>query len=146
MATYSLDDGRTWAPYKTLLIFSDRGDIGKITANHLLVTKSGRWLLPFWQVRPQLMWRARSLLFCHVHSQRRAHSCSRRSMQEAHTSKDVGASCSGVLVSDDRGASWEPKGCVQRNDTWYVAAGIGSGWLYMTGDERSPILSRLQAD
>lgn len=136
MATYSLDDGRTWAPYKTLLSFSDRGDIGKITANHMLVTKSGRWLLPFWQVSPRPMWRARSCSSIYAcNGAPTAHSCSRRSMQEAHTSKDVGASCSGVLVSDDRGASWEPKGCVQRNDTWYMAAGIASGWLYMTDDE-----------
>lgn len=30
--------------------FTARGQIAKVTANHLLVLASGRWVLPFWQV------------------------------------------------------------------------------------------------
>ena len=45
----SADYGATWSAGTVLLSFEARGQIGKMTANRLLVTQNGTWLLPFWQ-------------------------------------------------------------------------------------------------
>eukprot|EP00049_Salpingoeca_infusionum_P015398 m.299333 g.299333 ORF g.299333 m.299333 type:complete len:371 (-) comp15869_c1_seq2:2318-3430(-) len=84
----SYDLGRTWSTPVVMLTFQDRGQIGKMTANTLVVEDSGRWLLPYWS--------------------------------EQHSDLDIGPECSGVLLSDDKGGSWAPFGCIGNNDTWLI--------------------------
>ena len=46
----STDHGKTWSKPVVILTFQARGQVSKVTANVLLVTSTGRWMLPFWQV------------------------------------------------------------------------------------------------
>lgn len=66
------------------------GRINKVIANKLVVTTSGAWVLPFW----------RELGPC-------------RSTAQAEPT-------AGVLVSDDRGATWTPRGHVSHAATWLI--------------------------
>eukprot|EP00730_Choanoeca_flexa_P019504 TRINITY_DN9528_c0_g1_i4.p1 TRINITY_DN9528_c0_g1~~TRINITY_DN9528_c0_g1_i4.p1 ORF type:complete len:365 (+),score=36.72 TRINITY_DN9528_c0_g1_i4:3-1097(+) len=87
MTKTSQDYGHTWSQPRKILSFESRGQVGKVTANHLLVSGS-RWLLPFWQ--------------------------------EKRSPNDSGPMCGAVLVSDDKGDSWTPHGCLHNEFTWLI--------------------------
>lgn len=46
--TTSLDQGISWSDPKLILAFEDEGFISKMTANPLIVTANGAWILPYW--------------------------------------------------------------------------------------------------
>jgi hypothetical protein len=84
----SSDAGVTWSAPTVILPFDSRGNISKMTANHLLVTPSGSWLLPFWE--------------------------------EGRTVYDLVPDCSAVLISEDKGATWQAYGCISNNASWLI--------------------------
>ncbi|EGD76157.1 hypothetical protein PTSG_00864 [Salpingoeca rosetta] len=45
----STDGGATWTNPVVILPFEARGQVSKVTANHMIITATGRWMLPFWQ-------------------------------------------------------------------------------------------------
>eukprot|EP00958_Prasinococcus_capsulatus_P014662 scaffold1541_cov418-Prasinococcus_capsulatus_cf.AAC.20 len=49
MMKYSEDMGQTWSEGTVIMGFEDSGAIAKVTANRLLVTDQGTWLLPIWR-------------------------------------------------------------------------------------------------
>ena len=99
--TSTHDGGRTWRAAKTILPQdSEHGSIPKVVANHLVVTKEGHWVLPFWRERAMLdktVWPKGS------------ESC--RTDAEAYA---------GVLVSEDGGRTWSARGAVRAERTWLI--------------------------
>eukprot|EP00056_Hartaetosiga_gracilis_P017566 m.7665 g.7665 ORF g.7665 m.7665 type:complete len:228 (-) comp5858_c0_seq1:56-739(-) len=45
----SSDFGKTWSNATTILTFESRGQVAKVSANPIVITSTGRWILPFWQ-------------------------------------------------------------------------------------------------
>lgn len=54
--SHDIDATNVWTfRYKTVHLhfvyrFQAHGPVGKMTANPLIVTETGRWMLPYWQV------------------------------------------------------------------------------------------------
>ncbi|KAK3260004.1 hypothetical protein CYMTET_31019 [Cymbomonas tetramitiformis] len=96
-------DGVTWSPSSTLYKQSSKGGIPKVIANQMIVTRTGegmeRWVLPFWLEPPDLM---------------RPGPCTLDGKDKS------GKGSAGVLVSDDRGGSWAPKGEIVSKKTWLI--------------------------
>lgn len=82
VARVSGDGGQSWGAPRVLLA---EGDAQRITANPVVVTASGRWLLPYWDT----------------------HECEKGEGVRAGVYKNVTAR---VLMSDDAGATWAPSG------------------------------------
>ena len=122
--TSSIDGGRTWRAARTILAQeSEHGNIPKVVANHLVVTASGAWVLPFWRERAMLdktVWPKGS------------ESC--RTEAEAYA---------GILVSEDGGATWSARGAVRAERTWLIENSVVEVTKTHKGEATDPHLLML---
>mmetsp|Transcript_2734 Transcript_2734/g.5421 ORF Transcript_2734/g.5421 Transcript_2734/m.5421 type:complete len:279 (-) Transcript_2734:50-886(-) len=84
-----------WSRPRTIYSFQDGAPhpgVNKVIANRLVVLSSGEWVLPFWRER------GRSCIKVDPQQQGRA----------------------GVLISEDKGATWNPYGDISTPQTWLI--------------------------
>ena len=97
-------DGRRWGNPKVLYDFAE-GHVPKVTANSMIETADGTWVLPFWRQKARH-------IFGKAPNGRLVRRCFDRAKPQTISA--------GVLISEDRGASWTARGMLREK---------AAGWL-----------------
>eukprot|EP00873_Tetraselmis_striata_P024204 jgi/Tetstr1/444468/TSEL_032349.t1 len=93
----SSPNGHDWSNPVVLLSQPAQGGVPFVTANSPAVTAKGHWLLPFWGELPR---------------------------ESTCASAKVSGNSAGVLISEDRGASWAVSAPIKANGTWLIEGTI----------------------
>ena len=100
---YVIDSGATWSTPAVVLPFEAEGQASKMTANLMLVTPNGTWVLPYWA------------------ESRTVHAASFDVTMALLTSRqvyDLVPDYSAALISLDQGHTWQSYGHIRNNVTW----------------------------